>query len=183
LLELQPALDSLLAIDVANDRLRKVQENLERLQLTAALRNADAATPEKWWDGTLFDRILLDVPCSATGVIRRHPDIKLLRRASDIPDLARRQGEMLRRVWPLLARGGRLLYASCSALRAETSDVIAPFLTETGDADDITADACGEAGLSAPVVDSSGSAPRPGLSIPAGDAQMDGFYYACLGKR
>ena len=80
----------------------------------------DAAEPAGWWDGRPFDRILLDVPCSATGVIRRHPDIKLLRRPEDIAALAARQLQLLRALWPLLAPGGRLVYASCSALQAET---------------------------------------------------------------
>jgi len=181
LLELQPEIAALTALDVSADRLRKVQENLDRLHLTATVKNGDASDPDTWWDGTTFDRILLDVPCSATGVIRRHPDIKLLRRPEDIADLARRQAQMLRRLWPLLAAGGRLLYASCSALRAETSEIVAPFLAERSDAADLTASACREAG--APDPEKSAPATRPGLAISAGEAQMDGFYYACLGKR
>ncbi len=175
LLELQPDIAELLALDVSAERLRKVQENLDRLHLTASVQTGDAAEPETWWDGRRFQRILLDVPCSATGVIRRHPDIKLLRRRTDIADLARRQAQMLRRIWPLLANGGALLYSSCSALRAETRDVVANFLAEESAAADVTVDACRNAGAPS-------AAGTVGLAIRAGEAQMDGFYYAYLLK-
>jgi 16S rRNA (cytosine967-C5)-methyltransferase len=176
LLELQPDIAELLALDSSADRLLRVRENLDRLRLRATVQTGDASEPDDWWDRRPFQKILLDVPCSATGVIRRHPDIKLLRRPSDISDLAERQTRMLQRIWPLLASGGHLLYASCSALRAETSDVVAAFLVEHKDAEDITEEACKAAG--APAVKS-----HPGLAISAGEAQMDGFYYACLRKR
>jgi 16S rRNA (cytosine967-C5)-methyltransferase len=179
-LELEPGIAELIAVDVSAGRLRRVEENLTRLQLRATLIAGDAADPSKWWDGKHFHRILLDVPCSATGVIRRHPDIKLLRRSSDIPDLAREQARMLSSAWPLLAPGGRLLYASCSALRAENAEVVSAFLTAQPDARDATAEtvaarlpACG-AYLAAGA--------GPGRAIAAGEAQMDGFYYACLDK-
>ena len=119
LLELEPELGELVAVDVSRERLQRVEENLGRLGLEATLIAGDAAEPN-WWDGRPFDRILLDVPCSATGVIRRHPDIKLLRRPEDVPQLADRQLHLLSSAWKLLASGGELTYASCSALRAET---------------------------------------------------------------
>ncbi|HYM36165.1 MAG TPA: 16S rRNA (cytosine(967)-C(5))-methyltransferase RsmB, partial [Steroidobacteraceae bacterium] len=175
LLELQPRIGELVALDISAERLRKVGENLARLKLAATQIVGDAADPKSWWDGRPFDCILLDVPCSATGVIRRHPDIKLLRRASDIPNLSKAQAQILRCSWPLLKPGGRLLYSSCSALQAETSDVVAEFLAEQGDASDITAKVCET--LQLPRAES-----HPGLAIRAGQAQMDGFYYACIVK-
>lgn len=137
ILELQPQLQELVALDVSKVRLKRVQGNLDRLGLHANVISGDAATQE-WWHGELFDRILLDVPCSATGVIRRHPDIKLLRRGNDIGKLAERQQALLTNMWSLLKPGGRLLYASCSLLRAENADNIDWFLDEQRDAHDIT---------------------------------------------
>lgn len=166
----------LTALDVSEQRLGRVRDSLARLGLEAEVRAGDAGDPAGWWDGQHYDRILLDVPCSATGVIRRHPDIKVLRRARDIPVLARRQGQLLRAAWGLLARGGTLLYTSCSVLRAENEAVIEPFLATTPDAVDLTREATrgwparpGEAG--------------PGYQVRPGEAGMDGFYYACLTKR
>jgi 16S rRNA (cytosine967-C5)-methyltransferase len=164
------------ALDVSEPRLRRVRENLVRLGLEARLVAGDAAKPSTWWDGRPFDRILLDVPCSATGVIRRHPDIKVLRRAADIASLARRQAEMLRAAWGLLRPGGRLLYTSCSVLRAEDEEVVAAFLADTPDAGDLTPALTG-AWPARPA----GSG--PGYLVQSGEADMDGFYYACLGKR
>ncbi|MBC7983681.1 MAG: 16S rRNA (cytosine(967)-C(5))-methyltransferase RsmB [Candidatus Obscuribacterales bacterium] len=175
ILEIQPALSELVALDSSATRMHRVRDNLTRLQLQATLIEGDAADPNAWWDGLLFDRILLDVQCSATGVIRRHPDIKLLRRPSDIDDLQDQQTAMLRAQWPLLAPGGRLLYASCSSLRSENADVIAAFLVEETTASDVT--------LSAPVFANAANRPGPGYPIFAGEAQMDGFYYACLEKQ
>ena len=179
LLELQPGIGELIALDVSPARLRKVQENLERLNLKANLVAADAGATATWWDGRPFDRILLDVPCSATGVIRRHPDIRLLRRATDIDALAERQAGLLAQIWPLLARGGRLLYASCSALRAENAVVVAAFLKAHADARDNTAAALANCLPAGCVLEPSQG---PGYAIAAGAAQMDGFYYACLDK-
>jgi 16S rRNA (cytosine967-C5)-methyltransferase len=159
--------------------LRKVQENLTRLNLQATLLVGDASEPDTWWDGRLFDRILLDVPCSATGVIRRHPDIKLLRRPADIDDLAQRQADLLAQIWPLLAPGGRLLYASCSALRRENAAVVAAFLKAHAGAVDCTA---AELVVRLPVTCALQPYAGPGHAIAAGEAQMDGFYYACLQK-
>lgn len=173
-LELAPELAELVAVDVSAERLRRVEDNLQRLGLRAQVVAADVANERAWWDGRSFDRILLDVPCSATGVIRRHPDIKLLRRVKDIPALAAKQSELLRTCWSLLKPGGRLVYASCSALRAETTDVIGAFLADHDDARESTREAFAVLGLD--------SGPAPGARIAAGTAGMDGFYYACLDK-
>ena len=174
LLELQSQLDELVALDVSAPRLARVRENIERLGLRATLQVGDAERPDTWWDGRAFDRILLDVPCSATGVIRRHPDIKLLRRKQDIAVLAARQAKLLDALWPLLAPGGRLVYASCSALRAENAGVVGGFLQRQGGARDITREILREMGLAA--------REDVGHRIAAGTADMDGFYYACLEK-
>ena len=174
----------MVALDVSAERMQRVRGNLKRLGLEATLIVGDASNPDRWWDGQLFERILLDVPCSATGVIRRHPDIKLLRRASDIHSLAGRQADMLSKAWTMLAPGGRLLYASCSALRAENADVIAAFLNAQADARDSTTEVIEQQGL----VDARQLEPdmpaekQIGLAIPAGLNGMDGFYYACLQK-
>jgi 16S rRNA (cytosine967-C5)-methyltransferase len=174
LLELQPELRELIAVDVSRDRLQRLEDNLRRLGLHATVTVGDATAPDDWWDGRPFDRILLDVPCSATGVIRRHPDIKLLRRGDDIAALAERQLQLLRQVWPLLAKGGELTYASCSALRAETTQVIVDFLPGEAGAVDVTA-------ARAAALDLATSA-GGGIRIPPGASGMDGFYYACLKK-
>jgi 16S rRNA (cytosine967-C5)-methyltransferase len=184
LLELQPRLAELVAIDVAGARLERVQQNLSRLGLQAQLIEGDAEHTDRWWDGKTFNRILLDVPCSATGVIRRHPDIKLLRRASDIGALAERQATLLARLWPLLAEGGRLVYASCSALHAENAAVVGNFGEQHREARDVTRLAIRELvehepGLKQLATDES---QKPGFRIAAGTADMDGFYYACLEK-
>lgn len=134
ILEKQPNLKELLALDHDQARLQQVADTLTRLNLKANLRCADARNTMEWWDGQPFDRILLDAPCSGTGVIRRHPDIKLLRRKSDIDNYAATQKELLSSLWPLLAPGGTLLYATCSVLPEENSDVIKYFLTTTPDA-------------------------------------------------
>ncbi len=178
LLELEPGIAELVALDVSGERLVRVQENLDRAGLRATLVEGDAETPETWWDGQLFDRILLDVPCSATGVIRRHPDIKLLRRDTDIPALAERQSRLLQTLWPLLKPGGRLVYASCSVLKAENAEVVTPFLVWHKDARDIT----GTIGGPWPPAGKRYAASEPGYRVRPGEAGMDGFYYACLQK-
>ena len=165
----------LVALDVSEPRLERVRESLARLGLTADLRVGDAGEPGAWWDGRPYDRILLDVPCSATGVIRRHPDIKLLRRARDIPALARRQARLLAAAWGVLAPGGTLLYTSCSVLREENAAVVGQFLAATPGARDetprLTAGWPGRAAGSG-----------PGYAVLPGEADMDGFYFACLQK-
>ena len=124
----------LLAVDSDRRRLIRVDENLTRLGLSATLKTADASKPEEWWDGKPYDRILLDVPCSGSGVTRRHPDIKWIRRETDIFALARQQARLLAVLWNCLGIGGRLLYATCSVFRAENQDIIEQFLRKTPDA-------------------------------------------------
>jgi len=177
LLELQPELAQLVAVDVSSERLTRVADNLRRLGASATLVAGDAGAPADWWDGRPFERILLDVPCSATGVIRRHPDIKLLRRSEDIAALAARQSHMLEALWALLAPGGRLVYASCSALQAETVAVVEAFMATGAQARDTTAAVLAAIGA----IEATAPA-RIGRRIAAGTAGMDGFYYACLEK-
>lgn len=169
LLEQAHTLSEVVALDINPTRLQKVQDNLNRLQLQASLLSADA-TRNDWWDGQLFDRILLDAPCSATGIIRRHPDIKWLRRANDIPQLAEQQLQALRNLWPMLKPGGLLLYATCSVLKQENEAVVGRFLAEESSAQDQKIEA--DWGLACPV--GRQILPKPG--------QQDGFYYACLRK-
>lgn len=164
----------LTALDNDRRRLDRVAENLQRLGLTATLQLGDACRPKDWWDGQAFERILLDAPCSATGVIRRHPDIRFLRRPADLPELARRQREMLASLWPLLAPGGRLLYATCSVLRAENQAVIEDFLGGRADARAVPTKWSGATAHQA--------AHSPGLQLLPGDADGDGFYYAVVEK-
>lgn len=160
----------LLAIDIDPQRLQRVEENLERLGLQAALQAQDAAKVADWWDGKAFDRILLDAPCSASGVIRRHPDIKLLRQDSDIAQLAALQQIILQQLWPSLKSGGILLYVTCSVFREENDNVIAAFVQN-------------QAGVEPqPLTLSWGRATRYGWQILPGDNDSDGFYYACLKK-
>jgi 16S rRNA (cytosine967-C5)-methyltransferase len=168
-------LATLLAIDRDAERVELIRENLDRLGLSATLAAVDATKPAQWWDGRPFDRILLDVPCSATGVVRRHPDIKILRRPEDIPAFARLQMQLLSALWPLLVPGGRFVYASCSILSAENSQVIADFLSAHPEA---------RAALLDPALAEIGRvrAGEPGLYLIVGEAGTDGFYYACLEK-
>lgn len=132
--ELQNDLLSLVALDVDEKRIQRVAENLTRLQLKAQLITADAVEPDKWWDGIPFDRILLDAPCSATGVIRRHPDIKLLRRETDIAALSKLQITILKNLWSTLAPGGILVYATCSILPEENENLVRNFVEQQRDA-------------------------------------------------
>ncbi len=168
LLERTPDLE-LVALDQDRQRLARVADNLQRLGLHATLQPGDASAPEQWWDHRPFDRILLDAPCSGSGVIRRHPDIKLLRRATDIADLAQRQQRMLNALWPLLRAGGRLLYATCSLLPDETQTVIDAFLAGHDDAE--------------PLPIGPGHPAGSGRQLLPGDDSHDGFFYACLSKR
>ena len=134
MLELQPELQLLVAMDVDEQRLQRVDENLQRLELRASLQTGDASKPPPQWQAGEFDRILVDAPCSASGVIRRHPDVKLLRREKDIPQLAQQQLQILMGLWPLLRPGGTLLYATCSILEEENSRVVTRFLDSQDDA-------------------------------------------------
>ena len=135
ILELQPELGELVAMDVDEQRLQKVAEDLQRLSLQATLVAGDATRPPAQLQPASFDRILVDAPCSASGVIRRHPDVKVLRRESDVEKLAQQQLDILRGLWPLLKAGGALLYATCSVLDEENSQVVNRFLAERNDAD------------------------------------------------
>jgi 16S rRNA (cytosine967-C5)-methyltransferase len=170
ILEYQPQLKELVAVDVDESRMQRVSDNLQRLKLPARLVVGDAASPPDWWDGQLFDRILLDTPCSALGVIRRHPDIKLLRRAEDIEPLQALQKNILHAVWPLLAPGGTMLYATCSILKQENEQQIDIFLAERPDAVELPIDAAW------------GFSGSHGRQIMTGESAMDGFYYARLSK-
>ncbi|WP_225775721.1 16S rRNA (cytosine(967)-C(5))-methyltransferase RsmB [Pseudomonas sp. Marseille-Q5115] len=169
-LESMPNLGYVLGIDLEAKRLTRVEENLARLGLAADLRAADGRDLAAWWDGKPFQRILLDAPCSATGVIRRHPDIKLTRHADDIPALARLQGELLDAMWGTLEVGGILLYATCSVLPMENSDTIAAFLERTPGARELSLDT--EAGIAQP----------HGRQLFPQNGGHDGFYYAKLMK-
>ena len=128
--EREPQLTKLVAVDLDPQRLTRVRENLARGKLRAELVNGDASRPEGWWDGIPFDRILLDAPCSALGVIRRHPDIRLRKSPSDIDKLPLLQSRLLSSAWSMLAPGGRLVYATCTLTRSENRDVIAAFLAQ-----------------------------------------------------
>ena len=156
---------TLTALDVDAARLTRVQENLDRLQLSAVLLEGDAARPEAWWDGRAFDRILADVPCSASGVVRRNPDIKWLRRPDDIARFAVQQSIMLEALWRLLAPGGTLLYATCSIFHEENEGQVSAFLARH-------AQDAARCPLPEPLSD--------GSLLP--DAEHDGFFYALLRK-
>ncbi len=162
---LESAEVQMVAVDKDEERLRRVAENLQRLGLSAQLVCGDAATPDRWWDGKAFQRILADVPCSASGVVRRHPDIKWLRRPEDIAGFAVQQLGILRALWRLLAQDGKLLYATCSVFRQENEQVIASFLAQQPDARRLPA-ALPEGG--------------DGQMLP--NDQHDGFFYALLQK-
>jgi len=170
ILEAEPALAGVVAVDLEAKRLVRVKENLERLGLNAELIAADGRDTAKWWDGKPFQRILLDAPCSATGVIRRHPDIKLTRQPEDIAALAQLQGELLDAMWQTLEVGGILLYATCSTLPTENTEVIAAFLERTPGAREL--DLATAAGIKQP----------HGRQLLAQQGGHDGFYYAKLIK-
>lgn len=155
----------LVALDADEERLKRVDENLRRLGLVAALQVGDAARPDGWWDGELFERILADVPCSASGVVRRHPDIKWLRRPEDIAGFARQQTDILEALWHLLPSGGKLLYATCSVWREENQQVVDNFLRQHADARQLPL---------APALAGDGQL------VP--NEQRDGFFYALLQK-
>ena len=170
ILEREPDLNELVALDLEPARLERVRENLQRLQLSATLKAADGRALDDWWDGRPFQRILLDAPCSATGVIRRHPDIKLTRQPDDIAALAALQGELLDRLWQTLEVGGILVYATCSVLPEENTQVVEAFLQRQSGARHLPI--AGEYGLEQPCG-------RQLLPQPDGH---DGFYLAKLVK-
>jgi 16S rRNA (cytosine967-C5)-methyltransferase len=171
LLELSDA--TVVALDVDPQRCSRISQNLSRLGLSAQVVCADASQPDSWWDGNAFDAILLDAPCTASGIVRRHPDVRWLRRETDIAQLAQVQKRMLKVLWALLKPGGRMVYCTCSVFRAEGDDQIQTFLAHNTDAQLL---------------------PSPGHLMPqngvnAGDVpdnhtrDHDGFYYALLEKR
>ena len=168
LLERYPNIE-LLALDNSAQRLKQVDENLKRLQLKANVKVGDAADLASWWDGQLFDRILLDAPCSATGVIRRHPDIKLLRKDADIATLQQEQARLLESLWQVLKPTGYLLYATCSILPEENQQQITRFITQHNDARLV------------PLTVTWGRG-EVGKQILPNELNMDGFYYALLQK-
>ena len=175
LLELLGPDADLTAIDSDKTRLDSVRQNLDRLGLTATVLAADASNPGEWCDESGFDRILLDAPCSATGVIRRHPDIKLLRRETDIAPLARLQESMLEALWTVLQPGGRLLYVTCSVLAEENDEVVGRFLAAHDDAreDRVLHDY----NIRDLMCDKTS-----GFQVLPGTQGLDGFYFACLEK-
>jgi 16S rRNA (cytosine967-C5)-methyltransferase len=171
LLELEPQLASLTALELDAERAKRIHQNLDRLQLNANVIEGDASQPDDWWDEQSYDRILLDAPCSATGVIRRHPDIKLLRRDEDIAALAELQLQILHALWSLLKPHGILLYATCSVLPDENEQVIAAFLEQQGDAEIL------------PIEATWGFAGAAGRQLFPQSQGHDGFYYARIQKR
>ncbi len=170
ILELQPGLQSLLAMDIDAARLDRVRDNLQRLGLGAQCLQGDGAQPPASLAETPFDRILVDAPCSASGVIRRHPDIKLLRREADLANLQREQGRILRGLWPLLRPGGVLLYVTCSVLDEENSQVIEAFLASRPDAS------------AEPIAVNRGQTTAHGRQLLPEIDGPDGMFYAMLRK-
>ena len=162
---------ALTALEFDAARATRIQQNLDRLGLHADVRVGDAGEPSGWWDGQAFDRILIDAPCSATGVLRRRPDVRLHRRASDIDALVAQQQRILTALWPLLAPGGRLVYITCSLLRAENEAVAERFFAGRVDARAIP--------VNLPV----GQAVTNGWQILPGDGDLDGMYYAVFERR
>jgi 16S rRNA (cytosine967-C5)-methyltransferase len=174
--EREPQLKRLVAVDTDPKRLRRVRENLDRGKLAAELVHGDASAPAAWWDGEPFDRILLDAPCSALGVIRRHPDIRVRRSPADIDKLPALQISLLKAAWGMLARGGRLVYVTCTVTRSENRDVIGKFLGGTHDASIVAASEW-------PAWPDLGESDEYGRQILPGEAGADGFYYAALIKQ
>ena len=170
LLELYPGL-SLLAVEQDAKRAGYIRDNFARLGLEAELKVADAAAPAGWWDGRPFDRILLDAPCSASGVVRRHPDVKARRTPEEVAAAAGLQSRLLDALWPLLAPGGKLLYVTCSVFRRENASRLETFLAGNPDASAL------------PLDTDWGVAAGPGRQVLTGEGGMDGFYYGCVQKR
>ena len=162
---------ALLAVEYEAGRATRIRQNLERLHLQAEVAVADAGDASAWWDGRPFDRIMIDAPCSATGVIRRRPDVRLHRRATDIDALVAQQARILSACWETLAPGGRLLYVTCSLLRRENEGVVSAFVDSRDDATIVP--------FTLPV----GQAAAVGWQILPGDGDLDGMYYALLERR
>jgi 16S rRNA (cytosine967-C5)-methyltransferase len=170
-LERHTDLALLLAVERDAERARRIHANLGRLGLAAEVRVGDATAPGAWWDGVPFDRILLDAPCSASGVVRRHPDVKARRTASEVAVAAGLQARLLDALWPLLAPRGKLLYVTCSVFQRENATQLAAFLATHADAEAL------------PLTVGWGIAAGAGRQILTGEDGMDGFYYACVQKR
>ena len=174
--EREPNLDHLVAVDTDPKRLQLVRQNLDRGSLAADLIHGDATVPASWWDGKPFDRILLDAPCSALGVIRRHPDIRVRKRPADIDRLPALQRSLLDAAWGMLAHGGRLVYVTCTVTRSENRDVVGGFLEVCRDASIIEASEWSG-------WPNFGESDGYGRQIFPGEAGADGFYYAALSKQ
>lgn len=170
ILESMPDID-LVSLELDAQRINRISENMARLGLSADIVLGDAQQPDKWWNGKQFDRILLDAPCSATGIIRRHPDIKLLRKESDIDKLALQQLALLESLWPLLKRDGLLVYSTCSILPEENYRPIHIFLSQTPDASELSIEA------------NWGLRTEHGRQLFPVKHGHDGFYYARLHKK
>ncbi len=170
ILESSPEIEQLTCIEKDARRARTLQQTLDRLQLSASIRIYDALHVGQWWDGEAFDRILLDVPCTATGVIRRNPDIKLLRTKEQVSDINQLQYKLMNAIWPTLKKGGRLVYASCSVLKQENSDTISNFLGQQSDC------------RLCQINETWGIDTGYGKQILTGADDMDGFFYAVLEK-
>jgi 16S rRNA (cytosine967-C5)-methyltransferase len=162
---------ALTAVELEARRAQRIRDNLKRLKLDAVLKVADAADTRSWWDGEPYQRILLDAPCSASGVVRRHPDVKLRRTPGEVAVAAGLQAKLLAALWPLLAPRGKLLYVTCSVFQRENAGQIAEFLAAHPDSAAI------------PLPGAWGVAAGPGRQVLTGEGGMDGFYYACLEKR
>jgi 16S rRNA (cytosine967-C5)-methyltransferase len=153
----------LVALDIDQARLSKVGDNLKRLGLSAKVQVGDAEHPSSWWDGRPFDRILADLPCSASGIVRRHPDIRWLRRAADIPSLSRRQQQMLDALWRLLTPNGKLLLVTCSIFPQEGVQLASRFLSQHANARAL-------------------GAPGQLLPVSTAEANHDGLYFSLIEK-
>jgi 16S rRNA (cytosine967-C5)-methyltransferase len=162
---------ALTALEFDAGRTKRIRQNLDRLGLQANVQIGDAGDPQSWWDGKPFDRILIDAPCSATGVMRRRPDVRLHRRASDIDTMVAQQQRILAALWPLLAPGGRLIYITCSLLRAENDVLVRNFLAAHDEAAVL------------PLTLPAGQTASTGWQILPGDGDLDGMYYAVLERR
>ena len=171
LLERNTRLGGFTAVELDARRARRIGENLSRLGLSADVKVADAATPAAWWDGRPYDRILLDAPCSASGVVRRHPDVKARRTPEEVSRAAGLQARLLGALWPLLAPRGKLVYVTCSVFRRENVLQLEPFLAGQADAEAL------------PLTADWGVPSGPGRQVLTGEDGMDGFYYACVRKR
>ncbi len=173
MLELLELGSQVIALDIDAKRCERIDQNLQRLGLKAEIVVADAAQPKTWWDGQQFDAILLDAPCSASGIVRRHPDVRWLRRVTDIAQLAAIQKNLLKTLWPLLKPGGQMLYVTCSVFRQEGELQVKTFVEHNTDC---TLHPC--LGHLRP---QNSQTPAPLVDNLAGD--HDGFYYALLEKR